>query len=135
MGVSGHRRSIPRLDETRYQSCGVMPSGGSYSTRVKAAYNARPTWSREPNALRPHSHSAWQVGQAWIAPAGGADRRSAKNAAAPMRQSRQAHRWAWPLHSPGGGLQVTDKEWLDAVNALDRVLGPALGARTGSAAR
>jgi hypothetical protein len=36
------------------------------------------------------------------AAAGGADRRSAKNAAAPNDQSRKAHHPAWPLHSPEG---------------------------------
>jgi hypothetical protein len=34
--------------------------------------------------------------------AGGADRSSAKNAAAPMHQSRDAHHPARPLHSPEG---------------------------------
>ena len=34
----------------------------------------------------------------------GADGRSAKNAAAPLKQSREAHRSARPLHSPEGGL-------------------------------
>jgi hypothetical protein len=34
--------------------------------------------------------------------AGGADRSSAKNAAAPMHQSREAHHPARPLHSPEG---------------------------------
>jgi hypothetical protein len=45
-------------------------------------------------------HPGWQPGQAQIAANGGADRRSAKNADAPMNQSREAHRSAWPLHSP-----------------------------------
>ncbi len=38
-----------------------------------------------------------------MAAAGGADRRSAKNAAAPMDQSREAHHSARPHHSPEGG--------------------------------
>jgi hypothetical protein len=37
-----------------------------------------------------------------IAAAGGADQRSAQNAAAPMDQSREAHHPARPLHSPEG---------------------------------
>jgi len=37
-----------------------------------------------------------------IAAVGGVDRRSAKNAARPMKQSREAHRSARPLHSPEG---------------------------------
>jgi hypothetical protein len=38
-----------------------------------------------------------------MAAAGGAGRRSAKNAAWPLNQSREAHHSAWPLHSPVGG--------------------------------
>jgi hypothetical protein len=38
----------------------------------------------------------------WTAAAGGADRRSAKNAATPMNQSREAHHPAQPLYSPYG---------------------------------
>jgi hypothetical protein len=48
-------------------------------------------------------HFEWQPGQAQIAATGGADRRSAKNAAAPMNQSREAHHAARPLHPPEGG--------------------------------
>jgi hypothetical protein len=48
-------------------------------------------------------HLEWQPSPAEIAAEGGADRRSAKNAAAPMDQSREAHRSARPLHSPEGG--------------------------------
>jgi len=39
-----------------------------------------------------------------IAAVGGADRRSARNAARPMNQSREAHLATWPLHSPRGHL-------------------------------
>jgi len=39
-----------------------------------------------------HHHDEWQPGQAWIAADSGAGRRSAKNAAAPIKQSREAHR-------------------------------------------
>jgi hypothetical protein len=42
-------------------------------------------------------------GQAETAAAGGTDRRSAKNAARPINQSREAHLAACPLHSPAGG--------------------------------
>jgi hypothetical protein len=49
-------------------------------------------------------HSEQQAGQAQIAAEGGADRRSAKNAAAPMDQPREAHRSAWPLHCPKGAM-------------------------------
>jgi hypothetical protein len=38
-----------------------------------------------------------------MAAAGGADRRSAKNAARPINQSREAHLAAWPLTPPEGG--------------------------------
>jgi hypothetical protein len=48
-------------------------------------------------------HPEWQLGQADIAAAGGAGRRSAKIADAPMNQSREAHLPARPLHSPEGG--------------------------------
>ena len=43
-------------------------------------------------------------GRLEIAAEGGADRRSAKNADRPMNQSREAHRSAWPLHSPEGAM-------------------------------
>ena len=38
-----------------------------------------------------------------IAAGGGAGRRSAKNAAVPLKQSREAHHPARPLHSPEEG--------------------------------
>jgi hypothetical protein len=59
-----------------------------------------PPWRRSGSstALVRH-HRAWQPGQAETAAAGGADRRSAKNAAAPMNQSREAHRLAPPAPS------------------------------------
>jgi hypothetical protein len=40
-------------------------------------------WARSDTALIPR-HPAWLPGQAWIAAGGGADRRSAKNAAVPL---------------------------------------------------
>jgi hypothetical protein len=43
-------------------------------------------------------------GRLEIAAIGGADRRSAKNAAAPINQSREAHRSARPYHSPEGAI-------------------------------
>jgi hypothetical protein len=55
------------------------------------------------NALPMLYYAAWQPWQVEIAAVGGADRRSAKNEARPMRQSRKAHHSAWPLHSPVGG--------------------------------
>ena len=68
---------------------------------------------RQPDDLRPARrtcglvmpyHPGWPPGQVGIAAAGGADRRSAKNAAAPMDQSREAHHAARPLHSPEGAM-------------------------------
>jgi hypothetical protein len=57
----------------------------------------------------PH-HFAWQSGQAQIAAAGGAGRRSAKNAGAPMNQSREAHPLSaaapLPLRGPVGGTTI-----------------------------
>jgi DNA-binding CsgD family transcriptional regulator len=44
-------------------------------------------------------HRGWQARPAQIATAGGTDRRSARNAAAPMDQSREAHHSARPHHS------------------------------------
>ena len=41
---------------------------------------------------------------------GGADRRSARSADAPMHQSREAHVAAWPLHCPEGAV---DRGWSD----------------------
>jgi hypothetical protein len=55
----------------------------------------------EYRAGRPY-HPAWLPGQAWIAAAGGADRRSAKNASAGMNQPREAHLAERSLHSPKG---------------------------------
>jgi hypothetical protein len=43
------------------------------------------------NAVLMLHHPAWQPGQAEMAAAGGADRSSAKNAATPINQSREAH--------------------------------------------
>ncbi len=43
---------------------------------------------------------------------GGAGRRHAKNAAAPMDQSREAHHSARPLHSPEGGHEPDDAQGL-----------------------
>jgi hypothetical protein len=51
----------------------------------------------------PTHHPAWQSGQAQIAAEGGAGRRSAKIAAAPLNQSREVHHTGRPLHSPEGG--------------------------------
>jgi hypothetical protein len=48
-------------------------------------------------------HPEWQAGQALIAAAGGADRRSAKNADRPINQSREAHLAARLPHSPERG--------------------------------
>jgi len=48
-------------------------------------------------------HARWQPGKDGIAAAGGADRRSAKNADRPLNQSREAHLAERSLHSPEGG--------------------------------
>jgi hypothetical protein len=61
----------------------------------------------DPSAVLPRHHGAWRPGQAESATAGGAGRRTAKNAAAPMDQSREAHHPARPHHSPGGGERFT----------------------------
>jgi hypothetical protein len=50
-------------------------------------------------------HGEWRSGRHLIAAEGGADRRSAKNAAAPINQSREAH------HSPRGAMSRT--AWSD----------------------
>jgi hypothetical protein len=50
---------------------------------------------------RGQHHPRGSQGRLEIAAAGGADRRSAKNASAGMDQSREAHRSARPLDSPG----------------------------------
>jgi hypothetical protein len=51
-------------------------------------------------------HPTWRYGQHLIAAAGSADRRSAKNAAAPMDQSREALLAARPHHSPEGAIRM-----------------------------
>jgi hypothetical protein len=72
-------------------------------------------WSTEALAIAGGYHSIARqyplnvaTRQAWIAAAGGAGRRSAKNALAPMNQSREAHLTAQPLHSPSGGPASRD---------------------------
>jgi len=70
------------------------------------------TAPRISHHLVPRHHFARQLGQAPIAAEGGADRRSAKNADAPINQSREAHHSARPHQSPEG--------------ATGRELGPAL---------
>jgi hypothetical protein len=45
-------------------------------------------------------HAVWQPGQVQTAAGGGTGRRSAKNAARPLHQSREAHHPARPHHSP-----------------------------------
>jgi hypothetical protein len=59
--------------------------------------------SAGPSTVIGRRHPVWQSGQAEITAVGGADRRSAQGADAPMNQSREAHRSARPLHSPEGG--------------------------------
>jgi hypothetical protein len=58
-------------------------------------------------------HCKWPPGRVEIAAAGGADRRSAKNADRPLNQSREALLAAWPLHSPEGGQSaaVVAADW------------------------
>ena len=57
---------------------------------------------------------------------GGADHRSAKNAAAPKDQSCEAHHSAWPLHSPEGCTLLAPlggRQVLAAIAASVTVLG------------
>jgi hypothetical protein len=56
--------------------------------------------------------------QAEIAAAGGADRRSAKNAAAPLNQSREAHLAARPLHEARAWSRLGNRR--EAEDALRR---------------
>jgi hypothetical protein len=65
-----------------------------------AQSNARTSWTE---AAPRRTTLRGNLGPAYDTAAGGADRRSAKNAARPMNQSREAHLAAWPLHSPEGG--------------------------------
>ena len=72
---------------------------GGYAMRQTTAYTAH----YPPMALLMLCPPWVQLGQAQIAAGGGAGRRSAKIAAAPLDQSCEAHRSARPLHSPEGG--------------------------------
>jgi hypothetical protein len=81
--------SIPPLHGTRPR----REPASCFRTRIGE-------WERESA----NTHPEWSPGQAEIAAAGGADRRSAKNTAAPMHQSREAHGLAPPL--PRGGYAV-----------------------------
>ena len=49
-------------------------------------------------------HPAWQPGQAEIATEGGAGRRPAQDADAPLNQAREAHLAVRLLHSPEGSV-------------------------------
>jgi hypothetical protein len=59
------------------------------------------------------------IGRAGIAAAGGADRRSAKNADRPMNQSREAHHAARPHHSPEGASSLGRSE---TINRSDQAI-------------
>jgi hypothetical protein len=94
-------------------SCPTARSSRAYHRRHRSwtsvahagvGVGGSPSWSTlsGSTAFIPQ-HREWQPGQAQIAAAGGADRRSANNAARPMHQSREAHLAAWPHHSPEGG--------------------------------
>src|SRR5829696_3107626 len=90
----------------------VRPPRASHSSNRKATWRPGSALSSGRDTIniqglcRTH-HREWQSGQAEIAAEGGADQRSAKNAARPMNQSREAHRSAWPLHSPEGGRSTS----------------------------
>jgi hypothetical protein len=47
-------------------------------------------------------HPVCPLGQAQTAAAGGADRRSTKNADRPLNRSRETHLAAWPVYAPTG---------------------------------
>jgi hypothetical protein len=63
----------------------------------------RPLRGRQQANVTCIGHLGWRNGRHLIAAEGGADRRSAKNADAPIYQSREALLAARPLHSPEGG--------------------------------
>jgi hypothetical protein len=70
--------------------------------------------NRPPHLRRPWSHhpahAAWEPGQVRDAAAGGASRRSAKIADAPMDQSREAHHSVRPLHRATHPVRVGNDE-------------------------
>jgi hypothetical protein len=65
-----------------------------------------PSPSAERTACLP-GHPMWQLGRLEIAAEGGAGRRPAQGADAPLHQSREAHHPERPLHSPEGGRRLT----------------------------
>src|SRR5215203_3406062 len=73
------------------------------ATAQAGAVSAHTVCGRWCFAAATHGHTEWQAGRSGIAAGGGAGRRSAKNADAPMHQSREAHHPARPYHSPLGG--------------------------------
>jgi hypothetical protein len=97
-----------------HQSC--RPRSTSRLGRAPTFPTAFPRTASEPDpAGRRAAHLRSEAGRVRgnqgrreIAAAGGADRRSAKNADRPLNQSREAHLAAWPLHSPRGGTTSGD---------------------------
>ena len=80
-------------------------STSSLGSRGRSVHETATTWPQAGQvASAGPSASLWvTASQAQIAAVGGADRRSAEIADAPMNQSREAHLAARPLHSPEGG--------------------------------
>jgi Uncharacterized conserved protein (DUF2203) len=97
----------------QYRSCcGRRKSPAAAGRPRDARSSVQWRHGSESHSLAPHLGQVRRAGgttlcgnqgQAEIAAAGGAGRKSAKNADRPMHQSREAHHSAWPHHSPEGG--------------------------------
>jgi hypothetical protein len=93
----------PRLVVVRFLK--RSPLGLCFSVGPPGPHPSRPAKGEPQTTL------CGSPGQDEIAAGGGADRRSAKNADAPMNQSREAHHSAWPHHSPSGHDQRERLFW------------------------
>ena len=95
----GLQQPLPGLRSwtTKRPRIGAGSSVADGRTRLTAV-----STDRQENVTS-RDHPAWQSGQAEIAAAGGADRRSAKNADGPLNQSREAHHAALAAPLPRGG--------------------------------
>ena len=76
-------------------------------------------WTAEPGLP---SHPAWYPNWAWIAATGGADRRSAKNAAGLKHQSCEAHHMARPRSTPRGAYSPGRSEPRATVHEVDQAI-------------
>jgi hypothetical protein len=102
-GPQLHRRPVPvrhpdlpgRPQTPCNRNASTRPDPAQPQTAAASAFGIEPVDAAV-------THAEWRCGRHLIAATGGAGRRSAKIAAAPINQSREAHHPARPHHSPKG---------------------------------